>query len=247
MFSNKDFYSVNREERHFGFLLFSSVIYDSDFRNSFYQIVNYNLKNNIFIPDSDCEIYAEVALFRDYWRDLGDSNDYTSKLHSDRELVIKMLLSSFDIDITTINNQDLFWTGDITNSKLWFPGKWNIDKIKSLQKEAKIPDNKLLRIRWLCNAKPDFLIVTKESAVFIELKVESGIGDNPDGYNQHQTQKDIVHLSKILIPYLQDKSIYRIMITQNETDSIKWSEFIDLFNNPMVKNHMRNMPKPKGN
>jgi hypothetical protein len=40
MFNDKEYFEVNREERHFGNLLISSIIFDDNFRNYLFNIVN---------------------------------------------------------------------------------------------------------------------------------------------------------------------------------------------------------------
>jgi hypothetical protein len=243
MFSKKSFYEVNREERHFGFLLMASVIYDNDFRKYFFELVNQSVCQELFLDFNDFDIYSEVALFRDYWKDLGDYGNYTQELCLQRKEIIGIFLEHFGIDKKIIDKYSMpFWTGGI-GSKLWFPGRWPVPSINIIQKEEGINDRQLLRLRWACNAKPDVLIVSKKSSVFIELKVESDLGASNYGYNQEETQIDIMDLVGKTIPVFKETKIKRIMLTKNENDFITWDKIRSHFNNALVKRHMENMPK----
>lgn len=252
MFAEKAFYLVNREERHFGFLLISSIIYDKDFREYFFNLINERLYDEPFVsmdvgipkivnPD-DFDIYSEVALFRDYWNDLGDPNSYTKELHNNRKNIIEIFLENFGVNKTVIENYSMFWTGKIGESKLWFPGKWPIELINLLQKEEKITDRGLLRIRWACNAKPDLLIISKNYGLFIELKLESGIGTNDSGYNQEETQYDIMDLAKLTIPNFNNLDFKRIILDK-QSGIVNWDDIKSKFTNELVKKHMLNLPK----
>ena len=246
LFNDIEFYKINREERHFGFLLFSSLLYDLDFRAKFLGLLSEKLQENLSLNDDFVDLFAEVSLLRDYWYNLGDHKKYNDVLHTRRIAVVEQLLEHFEIDTNIIKQYDLFWTGAIGSSKLWYPGKWDIAKMKLVQLEEDIKENRLLRIRWSFNAKPDFLLVMRSSAVFIELKVESGIGDNTEGYNQDQTQVDIIDFARTLTPYLKNKKLYKVKITQNELNTIRWGDFIQLVSNKDVARHLQNIPQPKG-
>jgi len=53
MFNDKKFYEVNREERHFGFLLIASIIYDADFRMRFFELANEKVGQKSYLDDND--------------------------------------------------------------------------------------------------------------------------------------------------------------------------------------------------
>jgi hypothetical protein len=244
MFSDKKFYEVNREERHYGFLPLSSLIYDQKFLSSFIKLIQE--KNIIDFTDSkDLDIYAEVALFRDYWFDLGDHKKYTNELHKSRFEIVKSVLNIMNINSEIIEQYDFFWTGKIGESKLWYPGRWEIEKMKDAEQNENINNFELLRIRWAFNAKPDILIKSSKQALFIELKIESGIGENQEGYDQEQTQKDIILFAKEIIPEFLGNKVERLLISQNEPNSIKWLEFESFFNNELVKKYMSFIPKQR--
>lgn len=242
MFDNSLFYTVNREERHFGFLLFASVLYDINFRESFVLKVNELLNCEGLLKGADLDIYAEVALFRDYWNSFGAHKKYSIELHNKRLEAVQLLLKQFNLNLDLIEKYDCFWTKEVGQSKLWYPGKWNIDKMKAIQIRENITENKLLRIRWACNAKPDIMLVSNNNVVFVELKVESGLGDNSEGYDQKQTQLDIIDLAKISIPFISSADhVERIMIVQRG-EGLLWSDLISEISNPLVKKHFEYIP-----
>ena len=242
MFSKKEYFEVNREERHFGNLLISSIIYDDVFRNSFFGLIDKKLDKCNFL-NKEFDIYSETAIIRDYWYDLGDYKEIThDRLNISRRNIINTFLEYFNIDIKIIDEYDVFWTNHINNSYLWFPGNWttkkNIGIIKKIQKKHSILDEKLCRIGWACNAKPDILIISNNNCLIIELKLESGEGKNDSGYNQFQTQYDIIELSKKTIPCFAESNFERIIISKENTEkNISWNEIIDFFNNSLVKKH----------
>jgi hypothetical protein len=242
MFAEKEFYRVNREERHFGFLLMASIIYDNDFRKYFFELINENMDQGVFFDYNDFDVYSEVAIFRDYWNDLGDYENYTQELHLQRKKIIEIFLDHFNIDKKIIENYSMFWTGRIGDSKLWFPGRWPVPNINIIQREENLTDRQLLRLRWACNAKPDVMIISKKSGLFIELKMESELGASNYGYNQEETQFDILDLVGKTVPKFMDIKFRRIMLTKKESDFITWNKIKNHFNNDLVKRHMSNIP-----
>jgi hypothetical protein len=243
MFADKKFYQVNREERHFGFLLAASVIYESDFRKFFFELINSRIGQK-FLNYNDFDIYAEVAIFRDYWNDLGNFKQKASldETNNKRRIIIEMFLNYFNIDNAIIDKYPMFWTGEIGKSKIWFPGQWNIQGIETIQKERNLNGRELLRLRWACKAKPDIMIISEKSALFIELKVESGIGINNYGYNQEETQYDILKLAQLTVPMFKDTDFRRIMLTGDKDGLITWNEIKNKPTNKLVIKHMKHMP-----
>jgi len=244
MFSEEEFYIVNREERHFGFLLFSSIIYDNVFREYFFSLIN-NCKciNNInFFDSGNFDIYSEVTLFRDYWYDLANSKNHTKEFFLQRSSkIIMKFFECFDIDGSIIDKDDMFWT-DKKRKKLRFPGKWGEESINLLQNKEKIIDNRLMKISWACNAKPDLLIIQKKSALLIELKLESAIAKKKSGYDQLKTQKDIINLAKLTIPYFSNLDFRQITLAKQDGD-IGWDNIKDKFHNELVTKYMSKIIK----
>lgn len=225
MFNSNPYYTVNREERHFGFLFGSAVIHNQKFAKKVF-----NRYNSILGSDLDAnsfDIYFEVAALRDYWRDLGRSDEYSDETHRKRRNVLDAILLHKGYDPSTIDNNRVFWTnGNIGSGKLWCPSEWNITELHHIEKSV----NDLVSIRWCFNAKPDILIVSNTSAVFIEVKVESGGGRSGSGYDQLDIQEEISKFMKLLIPKFSSINFYNSSLTLNDElriKGLKWSEVID--------------------
>lgn len=242
-------YEVNREERHFGFLLMSALIFNKKFRSELFSVFRDRF-GTVLEPD-EFDVYAEVAIFRDHWNKFGDYKHYTENVHSKRLAFLSTLLQSMDIDADLIEKENLFWTGSIGTSKLWYPGRWYDERIDNIEKKHEIDNNKLWRCRWLCNAKPDVMIHSKNTILFIEIKVESGMGRTEKGYNQEQTQEDIMKVGKCLISWMHDANIQRINLTHEEgKQGIVWKDVLQIlgkhkgtrYGDEMVMRHLSHMP-----
>lgn len=216
MFNEKQFYTINREERHFGFLFGSTLIHNHEFAKEVFDRYNSLLGSNL-LPEN-FEIYFEVAALRDYWFDLGDSSKYKTETHDKRRKVLNSILKIKGYDAGLIDREKVFWTnGNIETGKLWCPSEWNITDLRRIEKTK----NDLVSVRWSFNAKPDVLIVSNDSAVFIEIKVESGGGKSDYGYNQLEIQKEISMWMKHLIPEFREKSFFNAALTLKNELEIK--------------------------
>lgn len=225
MFNNKAYSTINREERHFGFLFGSALIHDLNFAEVI--LTNYN---NLIGSDLDYkkfEIYFEVAALRDYWFDLGDSFKYSAETHQKRRGILATILEQKGYDKRIIDSEKVFWTnGNIGTGKLWCPSEWNIKELEKFEKSK----NDLASVRWSFNAKPDVLLVSNNSAVFIEIKIESCAGKSDSGYNQIEIQEQISKWMKLLIPEFSDKRFYNTSLTLNNELEIKGLTWLDVIN-----------------
>lgn len=263
-------YEINREERHFGFLFLSAILSNPSFRKQLFSLLNSNAKLTL---NHECfDVYAEIAVFRDLWNSLGSHRDYdggtSGELHQKRFNMLKGILDAMQIDSSLVNQEDLFWTGKIGDSKLWFPGKWSHSKIEDLEVRLHREKEKpLYRCRWLCNAKPDIMIQSGTEVLFIEVKVESGMGSNERGYSQEQTQRDIINVGKEIFDWMDNGHVKRINLTHPDALSVKthpspvdaiqdisWDEVIDIYGKTkipsdigadMLERHFKHIPKPK--
>lgn len=75
-------YEINREERHFEFLFPTALISCPEFRKVMF--ADLGSRASLLLNPMDFDIYAEVAILRDYWNKLGDHNQYTAELHARR-------------------------------------------------------------------------------------------------------------------------------------------------------------------
>lgn len=215
VFTNHPYNEVNREERHFGFLFGSEIIHNQDFAQRIF-----DRYNSIFGSDLDAnsfDIYFEVAALRDYWHALGKTDEEYKQTHPKRRIVLNNILEKMDYKPAIIDQYGLFWTnGNIGNGKLWCPSEWNISELHQIEKTY----NDLVSIRWCFNAKPDILIVSNKSAVFIEVKIESGGGRSNSGYDQLEIQEQISYLMNQLIPEYSTRTFHNSSLTLHDELSI---------------------------
>ena len=225
MFNDKPYYLLNREERHYGFLFGSAIIHDQQFADAIFSKYNDIIGSDL--DSKQFEIFLEVAALRDFWFDLGDSFRYTPETHQKRRLVLNTILEQKGYSKDLIDRKEVFWTnGKIGTGKLWCPSEWNIGDLTLFEKYK----NDLASIRWSFNAKPDVLLVSNNSAVFIEIKIESGAGKSDSGYNQLEIQKEISKWMKLLIPEFKGKTFFNTSLTLNNEIEIKgltWKEIIE--------------------
>lgn len=231
MFTNHSYTAVNREERHFGFLFGSAIIHNQEFAERIFD--RYNSVLGSYLEVKTFDIFFEVAALRDFWRDLGRSDEYTDGTHARRRDVLNAILQHKGYDPGMIDHNKVFWTsGNIGSGKLWCPSEWNIKEIQKIEKSI----NDLVSIRWCFNAKPDILIVSNTSCVFIEIKVESGSGKSNSGYDQLDVQEEISDFMKLLIPEFHNHNFYNSSLTLNDElrmKGLKWSEIIDMLESAM--------------
>lgn len=246
MFSQLPYFKVNREERHFCFLLGAEIINNMAFTNSFFKLLN--SKFNLNLDPESFEIYFEVAALRDYWADLGDSILYSSETHEKRVNVLKAIFADSGLNYDDLIKNQVFWTNKPFESKLWSPGRWAVNKLKEIDSS-----NNLLKVRWCFNAKPDFMVLSNNELLIIEVKIESSEGRNDSGYNQYEIQKKIVHLMQLLIPYFKD---YKALLASLElapkkrTNGISWHEVLQIvqdvpFTNSFSKKSLLELKKYK--
>lgn len=229
MFNDKPYHTINREERHFGFLFGSALIHNQEFVKEIFR--KYNDLIGSSLEALNFEIFLEVAALRDYWFDLGNSLEYSPDTHFRRRKVLNMILQKKGYDTELIDQEKVFWTnGKIGTGKLWCPSEWNVTELRKFEKT----ENDLASVRWSFNAKPDVLIVSNNCAVFIEIKVESGGGRSYSGYDQLKIQKEISLWMKLLIPEFNNKAFFNTSLTLHNEIEIKgltWREVIDSLRN----------------
>ena len=76
--------------------------------------------------------------------------------------------------------------------------------------------------------KPDILIISKSICLFIEAKIESGIGQyDGEGSNQLNAQELISRLLKLLVPFFQEKEFRNILLTTDGRKGISWTNILE--------------------
>lgn len=206
---------VNREERFFCMLLAHCLLANDGARQGFSKVVEENQEiPSLFSASPDLAVYVEVAALRDFWRQLGNPNSKDADLEAKRLRFLHKALdwaNTLDLagakgcepipgDLLEKSAGSPFWTegGKSTHvAKLWSPARWSLKRLEE-SPLSKSCAKRLMRLRWAFNAKPDILVLEGRSGLLIEAKVESGGGSNRDGYDQVQTQRDILSLWKHL-------------------------------------------------
>lgn len=225
MYDEKPYLNVNREERNYCFLFAHALLMSNALRESFSRLVQDRF--GITLDTTALEVYVEAAVLRDYWYDLGDPLSYNDETGRRRREVVEQILRFFGKSPDLIDQLDLFWTKSI-GSKLWYPSHWNIDALK----DAALED--LVEVKWAFNAKPDILIMSSDSALVIEAKVESSEGckvnrEQELTYNQLKTQELIIKIWQLLAPEFKKKKIKLALLNVNGGDKgIAWSEIVEL-------------------
>ncbi len=233
MFSKKSYSKVNREERFFCFLLCHALLMSGQVRQGFAKLAS--KKCNVNLDPDKLEVYVEASALRDYWRDLGNPVAYSPETHKLRKAVLELILEKYSISADVLDKHDLFWT---STRKLWNPNHWSE---KALD-EAGL--NELIKVKWAFNAKPDILLMSPESMLVIEAKVESAEGCKADvEYKQFQTQKLISELWQLLIPGFQNRKLVNAVLNVSSSlediPVIQWSEIIDLISSSDVDEFTR--------
>jgi hypothetical protein len=224
MFNDRPYYTVNREERYFGFLFGSALIHNQEFAKEIFS--KYNDLIGSKLEYLNFEIFFEVAALRDFWFYLGDNKVYNSETHDKRRKVLDTILQIKGYDAGLIDRERVFWTnGNIGTGKLWSPSEWNIADLKRIERN----ENDLSSVRWSFNAKPDVLLISNNAAVFIEIKVESCGGRSDYAYDQLKIQKEISIWMKRLIPEFRERTFFNTSLTLNnelETKGLTWNDII---------------------
>ncbi len=232
MFSDKTYSVVNREERFFCFLLGHALLMSGQVRQGFTELAQ--RKCNVTLDPDKLEVYVEAAALRDYWRELGDPVVYSPETHERRKAVLKSIFEKFDLTEDILDKHDLFWT---STRKLWNPNHWNEKAL------AEVGLNKLVKVKWAFNAKPDILLMSPESMLVIEAKVESAEGCKADtNYRQLDVQELIIDLWKQLIPSFKRDiklALLNLSASHEKVPVIQWSEIIEIISNSDVDEFTR--------
>lgn len=203
---------VNREERFYCMLLAHCLLSNPAARQGFSKVVESTTKlGRVFSESPDFAVYIEVAALRDFWRELGNPGKWNGGLEDKRLTFLRRSLEWAN----TLNGQDEegfgtvpdellekrsespFWTESKRERKLWSPARWSMKRLKAYPLSEHCV-GRLMRLRWAFNAKPDILVLEGRTGLLIEAKVESAGGANQEGYDQIQTQLDILGLWKHL-------------------------------------------------
>jgi hypothetical protein len=218
MFNDKPYLEVNREERFYCAILLHLILSSRAFRERFFGAID--AKHGTKLDPGDFQVFCEIAILRDYWNDLGDPEKYSEETHQRRMMVLEILLPLAGVEPSQIGKQTFFWTRGF-KSKLWSPGHWSEEAIDSTdwtdgtKKEMKT-------LKHAFNSKPDLIILSRQWAVLVEAKVESGFG-----HGQRGNQKMVARLMKVLIPCFRDTSIVNMTLTCGG-EGLRWIDVLGM-------------------
>jgi hypothetical protein len=188
---------ILRSEAHFAAVLYAELRQKSPCRDALLREIE--MVSGKALGDYEVT-YVEPAPFRDAWKAMSDP---------ERSVFLQKLAKRIvgGVDIGSLEKRD-------AKGKIKSPASWSFSEISD------VPE-KLRKLYWIFRARPDLLLLTKNAAVWIELKVFScEPSKRPDGYWQYETQLDIADLSAIAVPRL-DKNNKINLIIQRKSPTAK--------------------------
>ena len=218
MFSVSAYAEVNREERHYCALLMHALLASEQFRTAFCTLCDARCKSSL--DPENLEVYVEVAALRDFWRDLGDPVEYSEETHARRRSVVSAVLDRLEVARAEIEQHDLFWTSP-DRTKLRYPGRWPPEAVRDAGLD------RLKKARWAFNAKPDLLLLSPESGVLVEAKVDSGVGTYEPGHDQLATQRLVATLMLAPVPAFDDVGLVQAVLANTDAADLTWTDVAD--------------------
>lgn len=215
-FRPSEYAHVNREERHFCFLVGHALLAQREARSRFCALVAQERPGCVLDAD-DLQVFVEAAALRDFWHDLGDPVAYDEETGRRRRAVVDALLAHMGCAVG-VDEYDLFWTS-AARKKLWSPGRWSIAALKKAGLDALLP------LKWAFNAKPDFLLLSSAHALLIEAKLESGVGRS-EGYDQLQVQRLIAELLTGFVPAFDGVQIELTTLGTSGEEGLSWGDTV---------------------
>lgn len=163
------YWTINREERNVVALLYAALL-QGDNVLRFLRALDLGLP----VDPDEVAVYVEYAFLRDIWAGIGRDN-------ARKREVVTGLLATDDVrrlsSASTAEWNEHFGVGSIRD--LESPSNWVVTRF---HKTIEDDDDFLAtcRFKWCFRAKPDLVIhTTRDHAVVIEAKVESGEGSYP--------------------------------------------------------------------
>ncbi len=211
------FLDINREERFFCTLLAHGLLSSFALRSGFFQLLATSSGVQLSPAVGATEVYTEVAWLRDHWRALGDPRAWNESLEQRRIQYLTDCLAVLKMDLADIEHEPFYRTSG-AKPKVVSPGRWPL---------AQLSDSRLRNLKWAFNAKPDFIFVSNERAVILEVKLES-----PPGKQGDYVQDEVQDVLGDLMPAVngQVKSVGRAWLARSEVPSsagtITWDQLV---------------------
>jgi hypothetical protein len=183
------------------------------------------------------QVYVEAAPLGDYWDNLGQYKKRDDPTGTARKEVLSRLLapSGMSVDDPVLAKEVFLTVKNLFIS----PGHWSVPReIEQERRKA------LLEIKWAFNAKPDFLLLSGQTArpthgLMIEAKVESKEtsysytdGENEKQMTQSELQKKIASLLHEHVPYFHETRFEQMLLLKKNTaegnSALMWIELATL-------------------
>lgn len=175
---------INREERNLAAILYA-LLQNRDNLARFLGLVRH--------PVTDCAVLDEHAVFFEFAmvRDL-----WSTQVSGDNDLARAVVLENLApapvyLENCSIEEFNTFWgASNPSRTTIQMPARWSVPSMSNT-----IADNDLLLraciFKWAFNAKPDMVIRTsRNAAVCIEMKLESGVGVYPSSSRDKDVFED---------------------------------------------------------
>lgn len=184
---DKNYSLINREERNLAAIFYHFLLQEGNLQ----KFLNYIECKSKIIP-AEMGIYFEYAYIRDLWSELTKNKKNRDENNKKgKELILKLLKPANQDELTNKTPLDFNkYFGAVpkpSEEYIQSPGNWSLTRYAE---NIKDPEEflKTCKFKWAFNAKPDIVIHTsKDEAICIEAKLESGEGSYP----QNEHEKDI--------------------------------------------------------
>ncbi|HEY41730.1 MAG TPA: hypothetical protein G4O18_07715 [Dehalococcoidia bacterium] len=184
---NKNYSHINREERNLAAIFYYALLHNNNAQRFLRLIGDDNPCNG-----NDFGIYFEYAFLRDLWHNIDKEYENDVK----RNIILELLepTNIAELKSTSILEFNTYFgcVPKPSNQFIQSPGNWSIignPKINVKGFNQTVDNNeefeKVCKFKWSFNIKPDIVIHTsKDSAICIEAKLESGEGHYPANPNE---------------------------------------------------------------
>jgi hypothetical protein len=232
---NKNYSAINREERNLAAIFYHLLLQEDNLKR-FLKHVDCHFE---IIP-SELGIYFEYAYIRDLWYTQCKDNEKR------KELIFKFLNP---VNKDELKNKpplafnEYFGAVPQASAKdIQSPGNWSLARYAENIKDP-IEFLKTCKFKWSFNAKPDIVIHTsKNQALCIEAKLESGEGHYPQNYREQKIFRERglkpfkqTELQSYLMEKLLGIETQFVFLVQNSHSSSKthkthlWKDVFQLF------------------
>ncbi|MFC2038986.1 hypothetical protein ACFLUG_04375 [Chloroflexota bacterium] len=182
---NSNYNKINREERNLAAIFYYSLLHN-DNAQRFVNLIG----ENASCDGNDFGIYFEYSFLRDLWHNIDKEYSHERRDDKKKDVIFRLLKPSNADDLkskTLLEFNTYFGSVPKPSEKyIQSPGNWsimgnpraNVEGFQSISDDKEF--EKICKFKWSFNIKPDIVIhISKEYAICIEAKLESGEGRYP--------------------------------------------------------------------